>query len=225
MSAPSTSVITQDPKTSTFHFSSSHKLATNTIGIAIGPFYKLQLLPHVDGGAQKNGEGLNRQIPLAIYAPSWEVLVEAVVEFGPFEIQHESNVSSISFLFLLLILIQLLIISLIILKFEKILCATTSILGPFPDLVEVIAVVFLPKNFSCLGLACPNLLFLSHSILRYIHKETQGMYIFCNQIFIYLYIFSELCFNSQSKEDPAINQTICDMARIVKIKRSQGIPQ
>ena len=84
MSAPSGLAITQDSKT-TYHFSSSHKLATNTIGIGIGPFYKMQLLPHVNGG--------EKEIPLSVYAPSWDVLVEAVVEFGPFENPKESNVS------------------------------------------------------------------------------------------------------------------------------------
>eukprot|EP00026_Physarum_polycephalum_P003780 Phypoly_transcript_03794.p1 GENE.Phypoly_transcript_03794~~Phypoly_transcript_03794.p1 ORF type:complete len:705 (+),score=81.51 Phypoly_transcript_03794:151-2265(+) len=181
MSAPPSAKSAQDSETTTYFFACTHKLATNTIGIAIGPFYKLELLPHAEKTGQYGQEEL-KKIPVAIYAPSWEVLVEAAVEFGPFENQADSNL-------------------------EKIMCATTSILGPFPNLAEAIAIVFLPKNFSCLGLACPNLLFLSHSILCHLHNETK-----------------ELSCTLESNESTETKKTILELANQVQIRRSQGLP-
>jgi hypothetical protein len=66
----------------TFHFSTKqHVFATNTIGIAIGKFCSISLGPYA---------GL--EIPVSIFAPNLEVLVEAAVEFGPFDGTSESNV-------------------------------------------------------------------------------------------------------------------------------------
>ncbi len=68
----------------TFYFSTKYPLASNTVGIAAGKFCEFSLSPYLVPDIQ---------LPIQIYAPNWEVIAEALEEFGPFGSDHKSNVS------------------------------------------------------------------------------------------------------------------------------------